>query len=125
MGIHWRRRIHGNCGIWVSASLVLVASRRFKFTFPVFAVGSILASFVTITLILDITVPKQRCQHDIQDTGGKYLTCHPGCESGLHHDLDDRSLGLDLGVHPCEGKSHHHVHVEGMGSDHHGEENDV
>jgi hypothetical protein len=45
--------------IWLSASLVLRATRKYKFTFPIFAVGAILSNFLTITvsLVLDITVP--------------------------------------------------------------------
>jgi hypothetical protein len=39
--------------------LVLQATRKRKFTFPIFAVGAILSSFlaITISLVLDITVP--------------------------------------------------------------------
>jgi hypothetical protein len=45
--------------IWLSASLVLQTTRKRKFTFPIFAVGAILSSFlaITISLVLDITVP--------------------------------------------------------------------
>jgi hypothetical protein len=46
--------------IWLSASLVLCATRKYKFTFPVFAVCAVLSNFlaITISLILDIAVPE-------------------------------------------------------------------
>lgn len=48
--------------IWLSASLVLGATRKLKFTFPVFAVGAVLSNLftITVTIVLNVTVPKIR-----------------------------------------------------------------
>jgi hypothetical protein len=45
--------------IWLSASLVLCATRKLKFTFPVFAVGAVLSDLftITVTIVLNVTVP--------------------------------------------------------------------
>jgi hypothetical protein len=48
------------------------------------------------------------------------LTCHLDCE--IDRGPDVRSHGP--GDHPCEESSHHHGHVEEMGSDHHDGESD-
>jgi hypothetical protein len=48
--------------ILLSASLVLVATRKHKFTFPIFAVGAVLSNFfsITVSLVLNVTVPEIR-----------------------------------------------------------------
>ena len=43
---------------WVSASLILVTTRKFKITFPVFTIGTILADLIAI--IFGLAVPDSR-----------------------------------------------------------------
>jgi len=99
--------------IWVSASLVLRTTRKEIFTFPIFAVGAVLADFLAITLILDITVPKTKMSVSVSKDESDGLTDRPGYE--IYLGLGDRSLGLGGRGHPCE-ESSHHGHVEEMGS---------